>query len=153
MPRLTPDDDTLTLLADRLRLGLPLRGFDGREIPLYDLTGREVEPIDAAHALLMSGASLLPPDESDAYIDLAIARAQGVEVASFAAGDTPAMVAAKVTAVLVSAAVRATVIARGRDISPTALNQATLSWYQVQDLRRRELLEASLETEERWLSA
>lgn len=153
MPRLTPDDDTLTLLADRLRLGLPLRGFDGREIPLYDLTGREVEPIDAAHALLMSGASLLPSDESDTYIDLAIARAQGVEVASFAAGDTPAMVAAKVTAVLVSAAVRATVIARGRDISPTALNQATLSWYQVQDLRRRELLEASLETEERWLSA
>jgi hypothetical protein len=153
MPRFVPDADDLTLITDRLQLGLPLRGFDGRDIPLYDTDGAELDPIDAAHALLMSGASLLPPDESDAFIDLAIARAQGVEAASFAAGDSPALVAAKVTAVLVSAAVRATVIARGRDISPSALNRATLSWYEMQELRRRELIEASLAAEGRSLSA
>ena len=153
MPRPPSHANDITLLADRLRLGLPLRGFDGREIPLYDLDGRELDPIDAAHTLLLSGASLLPADEADAFIDVAIARAQGVEAASFAAGDSPAMVAAKVTAVLVSAAVRATVVARGRDISPSALNRATLSWYQVQDLRRRELIEASIAAEHRPLSA
>ena len=94
--------------------------------------------------LLLSGASLLRPEESDAFIELAIARAQGVEAASFANGDRPPMVAAKVTAVLVSAAVRAAVIARGRDVSPSALNRATLSWYEVQEMRRRELLQASI---------
>jgi len=145
-------DDT-TLLADRLRLGLPLSGFDGREIPLYDLSGGETDPIDAAHALLLSGASLLPADEADLFVAVAIARAEGVEAASFVAGDTPAMVAAKVTAVLVSAAVRATVIARGRDISPSALNRATLSWYQVHDMRRRELLDATASADAQWLSA
>jgi hypothetical protein len=153
MPRDASHPDNLTLLADRLRLGLPLRGFDGREIPLYDLSGQELDPIDAAHSLLMSGASLLPADEADAFVDHALARAQGVEVAAFAAGDTPALVAAKVTAVLVSAAVRATVVARGRDISPTALNRATMSWYQVQELRRRELLDATFAPDGRSLSA
>ena len=136
MPRLVPDADDLTLITDRLRLGLPLRGFDGRDIPLYDVDGSELDPIDAGHALLLS-----------------IARAQGVEAASFAAGDSPAMVAAKVTAVLVSAAVRATVCARGRDVSPTALNRATLSWYEVHEMRRRELIQASIAAEDRSLSA
>jgi len=145
--------DDLTLLADRLRLGLPLRGFDGREIPLYDADGHEVDPIDAAHDLLMSGASLLRPEEAEPFIDLAIARAQAVEAASMSNGDSTAMVAAKVTAVLVSAAVRASVLARGRDCSPSALNRATLSWYEVQELRRRDLLEASLPAEHSSLSA
>ena len=153
MPRPRPHTDDLTLITDRLRLGLPLRGFDGRDIPLYDSDGSELDPIDAAHVLLLSGASLLPPADSDAFIDVAIARAQGVEAASFAAGDSPAMVAAKVTAVLVSAAVRATVIANGRDISPSALNRATLSWYEVHDLHRRQLIEASIAAEGRSLSA
>ena len=52
------------------------------------------------------------------------------------------MIAAKVIAVLVSAAVRASVIARGPDSSPSALNRATLSWYEMSHLRRRELLDA-----------
>ena len=153
MPRLVPDADDITLITDRLRLGLPLRGFDGRDIPLYDADGCELDPVDAAHALLLSGASLLPPDESDAYIKFAIARARAVETTSFANGDEPPMVAAKVTAVLVSAAVRATVISGGRDISPSALNWATLSWYQLQEMHRAELLQASFAQEGRSLSA
>lgn len=43
---------------------------------------------------------------------------------------------------LVSAAVRASVIARGPDVSPSAINRATLSWYQMSHLRRSELLAA-----------
>ena len=42
------------------------------------------------------------------------------------AGEPQTVVAAKITAVLVSAAVRASVIARGPDTSPSALNRATL---------------------------
>jgi hypothetical protein len=42
----------------------------------------------------------------------------------------------------VSAAVRASVIARGPDVSPSAINRATLSWYELSHLRRRELLNA-----------
>ena len=66
-----------------------------------------------------------------------------MESAACAAGDPPAVIAAKVTAVLVSAAVRATVIARGTDVSPSAMNRATLSWYELSHLRRRELLSAA----------
>ena len=55
-------------------------------------------------------------------------------------GDSPSVIAAKVTAVLVSAAVRASVLARGNDKSPSAINRATLSWYEMSHLRRRELL-------------
>ena len=58
------------------------------------------------------------------------------------AGDPPTVITAKVTAVLVSAAVRATVLARGPDVSPSALNRATLSWYEMSHLRRRERLDA-----------
>ena len=53
-----------------------------------------------------------------------------------------ATIRAKVTAVLVSAAVRASVIARGSDVSPSAINRATLSWYEMSHLRRSELLAA-----------
>ena len=54
--------DDLQLLAERLRLGLPLRGFDGREIPLRTVSGDCVDAIEAANALLLSGASLLSSD-------------------------------------------------------------------------------------------
>jgi hypothetical protein len=138
-----PDDD-LSLLAARLKLGLPLRGFDGREIPLRSDAGECLGPIDAAHLLLRSGASLLPPDEADEFMATVCDRAQAIETAACVAGEAPAVVAARVTAVLVSGAVRASVLARGHDISPTAINRATLSWYQVSDLRRRELLDADV---------
>jgi hypothetical protein len=136
----SPDD--LPLLAERLRLGLPLRGFDGREIPLRTSEGANLGATEAAHALLLSGASLLSAEYADAYVFTALARAEAVEAAACNAGDPPSIIAAKVTAVLVSAAVRASVIARGPDVSPSAINRATLSWYELSHLRRRELLAA-----------
>ena len=132
----------LPLLAERLRLGLPLRGFDGREIPLRDCAGANLDAMEAAHALLLSGASLLSAGYADAFVFAALARAKKIEAAASLAGDPQTVITAKVTAVLVSAAVRASVIARGPDISPSALNRATLSWYEVSHLRRRELLDA-----------
>lgn len=140
MPEHTTTND-LPLIAERLRLGLPLRGFDGREIPLRDAAGANLGATEAAHALLRSGASLLSPDYADAFVFAALARAGEVEAAACMAGESPSVIAAKVTAVLVSAAVRASVIARGPDVSPSAINRATLSWYELSHLRRRELLD------------
>ena len=135
--------DDLPLLAERLRLGLPLRGLDGREIPLRTDTGDCLGATEAAHALLLSGASLLSAEYADAYVFATLARAGSVEAAASLAGDAPAVITAKVTAVLVSAAIRASVIARGPDVSPSAMNRATLSWYELSHLRRRELLDAA----------
>ena len=135
--------DDLPMPAERLRLGLPLRGFDGREIPLRNGEGANLAATEAAHALLLSGASLLSADYAEAYVFAALARAGEVESAACAAGEPPAVIAARVTAVLVSAAVRATVIARGTDVSPSAMNRATLSWYELSHMRRRELLDAA----------
>ena len=141
--KMLPDEtDDLPLLAERLRLGLPLHGFDGREIPLRNCAGANLDAMEAAHALLLSGASLLSADGADAFLFATLARAGQVEAASCMAGDPPSITTAKVTAVLVSAAVRASVMARGPDVSPSALNRATLSWYQMSHLRRRELLNA-----------
>ena len=134
-----PDD--LPLLAERLRLGLPLRGFDGRAIPLRTELGDSLCATEAAHALLLSGASLLSAEYADAFICEALARAGRIEAAARLAGEPPNVIAAKVTAVLVSAAVRASVIARGPDVSPSAMNRATLSWYELSHLRRREILD------------
>src|SRR5262245_2218323 len=127
--------DDLSLIAERLRLGLPLRGFDGRDIPLRDTAGDLLGATEAAHALLLSGASLLERDYGDAFVFAALARAGDVEAAASMAGEPPTVIAAKVTAVLVSAAVRASVIARGPDTSPSAINRATLSWYEMSHLR------------------
>jgi hypothetical protein len=137
-----PTDD-LPLIAERLRLGLPLRGFDGREIPLRTPAGECLGATEAAHLLLLSGASLLSPDYADPFVFAALARAGDIESKAIMAGDPPSVVVAKVTAVLVSAAVRASVIARGPDVSPSAINRATLSWYEMSHLRRRELLMAT----------
>ena len=134
--------DDLPLLAERLRLGLPLRGFDGREIPLRTDLGDSLCATEAAHALLLSGASLLSAEYADAFVLEALARAGRIEAAARLAGELPNVIAAKVTAVLVSAAVRASVIARGPDVSPSAMNRATLSWYELSHLRRRELLDS-----------
>jgi DNA-binding transcriptional regulator YdaS (Cro superfamily) len=134
--------DDLPLLAERLRLGLPLRGFDGREIPLRTDLGDSLCATQAAHALLLSGASLLSAEYADAFVLEALARAGRIEAAARLAGESPNVIAAKVTAVLVSAAVRASVIARGPDVSPSAMNRATLSWYELSHLRRRELLDS-----------
>lgn len=139
--------DDLPLLAERLRLGLPLRGFDGREIPLRNAQGVDLGAAEAAHVLLLSGASLLSAEYADAFVCAALTRAAEIEAAACLAGDPPSVIAAKVTAVLVSAAVRASVVARGPDVSPSAINRATLSWYELSHLRRRELLAAGCSRE------
>jgi hypothetical protein len=141
MPELPAGND-LPLIAERLRLGLPLRGFDGRDIPLRDGDGELLGATEAAHALLLSGASLLDREFGDAFVFAALARAGDVESAASLAGEPPTVIAAKVTAVLVSAAVRASVMARARHASPSDMNRATLSWYEMSHLRRRELLAA-----------
>jgi hypothetical protein len=146
-------DHDLSLLAARLKLGLPLRGFDGREIPLRSDSGECLGPIDAAHALLESGAGLLPPAEADVFVADVCERAGLIETAASRAGDSPAVVSARVTAVLVSGAVRASVLARGHDISPSAINRATLAWYQLSDLRWHELQQAEFTAEFSQLSA
>ena len=138
----TNETDDLPLIAERLRLGLPLRGFDGRTIPLRSVSGECLAATEAAHLLLLSGASLLSADYADPFVFAALARAGEIEAKACLAGDPPNVVVAKVTAVLVSAAVRASVIARGPDVSPSAINRATLSWYEMSHLRRRELLMA-----------
>jgi len=138
---LTADDD-LTLLAARLKLGLPLQGFDGRDIPLRRPSGEYVAPIAAAEALLLSAASLMPCDQAEAHIATVSDRAAAIEAAAYAAGESPAVVVARVTAVLVSGAVRASVLARRSDACPSDLNRATLSWYERSELRRREVLDA-----------
>lgn len=103
--------------------------------------------------LLQSGASLLPADEAETFIESVYERADAIEAGSRLSGDSPAVVTARVTAVLVSGAVRASVLARGHDISPSAINRATLSWYQVSDMRRRELLNAEAAADYGLLSA
>lgn len=147
-----PDDD-LSLLAARLKLGVPLRGFDGRAIPLRDADGLCLGPVDAAMALLRSATCLLPEDTADDVLASMCDRAHAVETAANAAGEAPAVVATRVTAVLVSGAVRASVLAKGPDTSPSAMNRATLSWYQVCDLRRREVLDADTAESSERLSA
>ena len=114
MPESAASDD-LPLLAERLRLGLPFAGSTGAN-PSGRL-GRKPVRHRGGHALLLSGASLLSAEYADAYVLAALARAGAIEAAARLAGEPPNVIAAKVTAVLVSAAVRASVIARGPDIA------------------------------------
>jgi hypothetical protein len=135
-----PDD--LRLLAERLRLGLPLQGFDSCDIPLRYRSGIALGPVEAALLLLLSATRLMRAD-ADMVTSEALAHAEATEAAAHRAGDPPRMVAEKTSRVLVRAAVRASLLARGRDARPDTVDQATLSWYQVSDLRRRELLDCT----------
>ena len=134
--------DDLPLLAERLRLGLPLRGFDGREIPLRtdpgDSLAQPRQPTRSCFRGRASSRRSTPTHSCSRRSPAPVA----IEAAARLAGEPPNVIAAKVTAVLVSAAVRASVIARGPDVSPSAMNRATLSWYELSHLRRRELLDA-----------
>lgn len=150
MLRATSDD--LHLLDQRLRLGIPLTGFDGCAIPLRDPVGGEVDPIEAAHALLRSVIGL-PVDVMQAYVDHTVGRAKRIEAAAVIAGDDADVVTAKVAGVLVSAAVRASMMASAASASPSDLNRATLSWYRIHELHRRQLLDASAVASDRRLSA
>lgn len=137
-----PDD--LPLLAERLRFGIPLVGLDGRMIPLRDRFGQPVPPIQAARALLDSGASLLDPAEASGFVADTLARAREIETAACLEGVDGFGITARVAAVLVSAAVRARAIARQRDVSPSEINRATLSWYQLHQLQGRALTHPEL---------
>ncbi len=141
MARTATDD--LDLLTTRLRLGIPLDGFDGRPIPLRHPDGRRVDAIEAARALMDSAAGLLSTRESIAFVERTLGRASDVEAASIMAGEPSSMRIARVAGVLVSAAVRASVQARSDYASPSDLNRATLAWFEVHDLRHRQLLEAN----------
>ena len=134
-----PSDDVL-ILAERFQLGIPLLGMDGRAIPLRDSRGRPYGPIEAALLLLESALALLDPDVADAYLYDTVDRAIAVEDAAVGAGIRGLALDKRITGVFVSAAVRADLIARQGDASPTTLNQATLGWYQIQHLHRATLL-------------
>jgi hypothetical protein len=138
-----PHDPTdLYLLADRLRQGIPDRGFDGRPIPIRHADGTVVDRLDAARLLLDSGVALLDPADAEIFRRAALERAHQVELAAATDGIEPRAIDARVMAVLVSAAVRAHVLARGTDISPSAVNRETLSWYDRGRLRSIELVAA-----------
>jgi len=137
-------DDDLNLLAERLRLGVPLTGLDGRSIPLRDCFGQPIAPIDAARELLESGASLLEPDDASEFLADTLARAREIENAACLDGADAFGITARVAAVFVSAAVRARVIAAHRDVSPGEINRATLSWYQLHQLQRKALFDPAI---------
>ena len=136
--------DDLHLIADRLRLGVPTHGFDGREIPLRDAFGMPIAPVQAARELLDSGVALLAPADAAQFLDDTLARAREVETAACMDGVEGFGITARVAAVLVSAAVRASCIARHCHVSPSEINRATLSWYEMSQLQRRTLLEAEI---------
>ena len=140
MRRHEPSD--LYVLADRFRLGIPDRGFDGRLIPLRDEDGSCVSSVAAARILLESAIAALDPMDAVAFRAAVLERAWDVEMAAISDGVSPDGVEARITAVLVSAAVRANVLARGDDVSPSGVNRATLSWYDRSRLRSAELLSA-----------
>ena len=134
--------DDIPLVAERLRLGIPLTGLDGRDIPLRDAEGRPYTAVEAALLLLASGTNCLPPEEAHEAMELALARATEIEDSIPDGGPDARVRAARITGVLVSAAVRAAAQARLADPSPTAINQAILSWFEVQRLRAQQLLVA-----------
>ncbi len=133
----------LTLLVDRLRLGIPLAGFDGAAIPVVDTEGRVVDPIEAAEILLRTSAARLPAAEAEAFVRRAIRRAEAVEADSVMAGEAPETVIAKVAGVLVSAAVRADAMSRQHHVSPGDLNRATLAWFRAHERVAHQLLDVA----------
>ena len=145
--------DDLHLLADRLRLGVPLRGFDGRAIPLRDPFGRPVEPIHAARELLESSVVMLDPADATEFLGDTLTRAREVEAAACIDGVDGFGITARVAAVFVSASVRANLYAQSPHVSPSDINRATLSWYEVSQLQRRALLDAEIASRETRLYA
>lgn len=150
-----PRDATtvLTLLVDRLRLGIPLAGFDGAAIPMIDADGRVVDPIEAAEILLRTSVARLPAGDAEPFVARAIRRAEAVETNSVVAGEPIDTVVAKVAGVLVSAAVRADALSRQRHASPADLNRATLAWFRAHAYAAYQLLEAAADTPARELTA
>lgn len=150
-----PHDATtvLNLVVERLRLGIPLAGFDGAAIPMIDPQGRVVDPIEAAETLLRTSVARLPASEAAPYLHRAIRRAEAVEAAAVMAGDPTDTVIAKVAGVLVSAAVRADALSRERHASPRDLNRATLAWFRAHEHVAHQLLDVAAAAPARELTA
>jgi hypothetical protein len=127
VPPASPDDRRL--IADRLRLGIPIHGFDGRVIPLRTDEG-EVSLIGAAYEVLESALALHDEEIAHELMDAALSRAWAVEAAALADGIPTEGTHRRLVAVLVSAAVRANVLAAGREVDPSAVNRATLAWFE-----------------------
>lgn len=127
MPPASPDDRRL--IADRLRLGIPVHGFDGRVIPLRTDDG-EVSLIGAAYDVLESALALHDLEIAHELMEAALSRAWAVEAAALADGVPTEGIHRRLVAVLISAAVRASVLASGRETSPSAVNRATLAWFE-----------------------
>ncbi len=138
-PGAAPED--LDVLALRLALGLPLRGFDGRDIPLRYRSGHIVEPIEAAVLLMISGASLLPGERAAMFTRQSLILAEAAESAARLIGDTT-LVVERTTHALVARAICARVIAAGRRDDEQTLTQAISSWYDVSNWHRAELVRA-----------
>jgi hypothetical protein len=134
-----PTDDLL-ILAERFQLGIPLLGMDGRPIPLRDPDGQPYNPVEAALLLVESAVGELPADVAETFVETTIDRAIEVEDAGIAAGLFGLALDRRITGVFVSAAVRADLLGRFGDVSPSDLNRATLDWYQVHHVRRAALL-------------
>jgi len=137
-----PSDDVL-ILAERFQLGIPLHGLDGRPIPLRDDDGRAFGPVEAALLLLESSLGDLDADVAEAYRSTAIGRAIVIEDEGIADGVHGIDLDRRISGVFVSAAVRADMIRRHGEVSPSDLNRATLAWYQIHHVRRATLLAGS----------
>jgi hypothetical protein len=124
-----PTDDHV-LMEARLQLGLPLQGFDGRDIPLRYASGKSVRPVEAALMLLESAAAAMSPEQARAYVADALDNAEAIEEAAFHAGASPFEIQARTTRSLVVAALEArsmaTPNAEGRGIE-----HVVELWYQV----------------------
>ena len=107
--------------------------------------GADLGATEAAHALLLSGASLLSADYADAFVFAALARAGEIEAAACLAGDPPRS-SSPPRSPRSSSAPRSgrRSSPAARIVSPSAINRATLSWYELSHLRRRELLDGRL---------
>jgi hypothetical protein len=141
-PVFEPSDDVL-ILAERFQLGIPLHGLDGRPIPLRDEQGRAFGPVEAALLLLESSLGGLDEDVAEAYRSTAIGRAILIEDEGLADGLRGIDLDRRISGVFVSAAVRADMIRRHGEVSPSDLNHATLEWYRVHQVRRATLLAGS----------
>ena len=143
--------DDLHLLADRLRLGVPLHGFDGREIPLRDAFGAPVAAAPGGpRAARLGRRLLLDPDQATEFMDDTLARAREVETAgvhgrrSTGSGSPPGSPRS-----WSAPSVRASLLSQSRHVSPSEINRATLSWYEMSQLQRRPLLDAEIASRSR----
>jgi hypothetical protein len=134
------DVSWLPLLAERLRLGVPLQGFDGDDIPLHYGSGTDVGLIEAAILLLLSATSALQDEYADQFVAATIAEVDAVEREAVASGMDQASIVETVVAILVRAALRADLVGAGHDVDAPTIENAARSWYSLNSIRRQILV-------------